>query len=262
MLKRYNIKLFGSTLLFLLFFVILHAQPGWSDEFNVTQLAAGWIWDNPANDSSHSLTDKIGWVSITIAKGEHNVWNQRGLAPMLVFKTSEMNYSIDAHLLVSGAFNQASAGLIIIDKAALKKPTFSGTWGALVLHSDGNVRWTQDLSGTPKELFRLNLDNGLPKDEACLKIVRRGDKWEMLYESPNEKDNEHGWKSMGTTILNLQGEHLVGLVAMNSANAPAYISHFDYLRTTPANLVESGLGLSVDSQGKLSTIWGKMKSAY
>lgn len=130
MLNRYFLKLACLTLLLLSFFAALSVQPVWSgDEFNTERLAQAWIWDNPGNDSAYSLTDKPDWLSITVAKGEHNMWSQRGLAPMLVFKTAETNYSIDAHLLTSGSFNQASTGLIVIDKSGLKNPSFVGPWG-------------------------------------------------------------------------------------------------------------------------------------
>ncbi|MBI1928112.1 hypothetical protein HYR99_28190 [Candidatus Poribacteria bacterium] len=256
MFKRHFIKHLCLALLLLSFFVALHATPGWSDEFNTEQLAKEWMWDNPGNDSAYSLTDKPGWLSITVAKGEHNVWNQRGFAPMLVFKTAEKNYSIDAHLLTSGPFNQSTTGLIVIDKNGLGNPSFAGPWGALVLHSGDSVRWAQHLDGKPTELF--NFKNVDPHNEACLKIVRAGDKWELLYESPIGKP--HGWQSIGTTTLDIRGEHLVGFVVMNLGDAPSYTAHFDYVHTAPENLI--GGALSVAPQDKLSTTWGKMKSTY
>ena len=196
MVHRSNIKPFCSTLMLLSFFVGLYAMPVWSDEFNIEQLGKSWIWDNPAGDSIYSLTDKLDWLSISVAKGEHNVWSQRGMAPMLVFQTSEENYSVDTHLLTSGAFTKATTGLIVMDKNGLGNPSFAGTWGALVLHSGGYVRWVQGKNGVPTEVFTFN-KNLSPKNEACLKIVREGETWELLYESPIHKPD--GWQSIGTT---------------------------------------------------------------
>ena len=257
MVHRSNIFPFCSTIMLLSFFVGLYAMPVWSDEFNIEPLAKSWIWDNPVGDSAYSLTDKPDWLSITVAKGEHNVWTQRGLAPMLVFKTSETHYSIDTHLLTSGPFAKATTGLIVIDKSGLGNPSFAGEWGALVLHSGGYVRWAQRKDGQPVELFNFN-NNVWPKNEACLKIVREGDKYELFYESPNDKANR-GWISVGTTTLGIRGEHIVGFVAMNLADAPAYTVHFDYVHTTPENLIGDE-GLSVDPQSKLTTTWAKMKT--
>lgn len=211
------------------------------DEFDLPELGESWIWDNPANDSSYDLSAEPGWLKITCAAGDHDIWNVRSGGPAVLIEAAD-EYTFETHY-VTQVLDNCSIGLVFLNEDALGNANSPGPWCALFSQSGSRLFWQHAVG---QEVSQANVANA---DDVYVKVEKSGDNWKFYYKE-NEGD---AWELVIEDNYDIGGIHYAGLMVKNWSPGPEISASFDYVDTSLLLLAP------VESAGKLAARWGDIK---
>ena len=233
------------SVLVLLACVTLFASSGYADrdEFDSPELDEAWIWDNPAEDSSYDLAEKSGWLKVTCAAGDHDIWDVRGGGPAVVTEAPE-DYTLETHYTVEMQGN-CSVGLVFLNEDALGNANSIGPWCALF--SEGTqILWQHAVGLTANQAAVANAN------DVYAKVEKTGVDWKFYYKAEEGDD----WDLIIEDSYDIGEVHYVGMMSKNWAPGPEISTYFDYLETSWSFLLSP-----VEPAAKLATTWGEIKDS-
>lgn len=231
------------NVLALLVCMILVVSSGYADrdEFDKPELDAAWIWDNPADDSSYDLAEEPGWLKVTCAAGDHDIWDVRGGGPAVVIEAPE-DYTLETHYTVEMQGN-CSVGLVFLNEDALGDANSIGPWCALF--SEGTqILWQHAVALTANQAAVANAN------DVYAKVEKTGENWKFYYKEEEDDD----WELIIEDNYDIGDKHYAGLMSKNWNPGPEISTYFDYVETS-----WSFMASPVEPAGKLATTWGYLK---
>ena len=219
-----------------------------TDDFSMPSLNRKWKWDNPHYKNKYSLTERPGWLRISLATGNEDTWaGRRGDGPFLRTETSNYpapSFSVET-LVDIGTANGGNApiGLVtglmlydtdhyVPDDSTNTYYPFDFTYG---FHQSGNkdMRIEVQACGVHEPL----LSTSVTFTSAYLKMDRDdADKTWTMYYKRNAADP---WTRLGVVdVGSLPGggttEMELGLFAKTYRHHSSEAKvDFDYYRVTP-----------------------------
>ena len=211
------------------------------DEFDAAELDPSWTWDNPAEDGSYDLAENPGWLKVTCAAGDHDIWDVRGGGPAVAIEAPE-DYTFETHCTVEMQ-GDCSVGLVFLNEDALGNAQSAGPWCALF--SEGsNILWQHAVGTTAAETAVANAQ------DVFAKVEKTGDDWKCYYKEQEGDD----WELIIENTYDIGEKHYVGLMSKNWGAGPEISIYFDYVETSWACLSSA-----VEPEGKLTTTWSNIK---
>jgi len=211
------------------------------DDFNSTKLGEKWIWDNPAKDSSYDLKEKPGWLKITCAPGDHDIWDVRSGGPAVLLEAPN-NYTFETHYITTIKDN-CSVGLVFLNEDALGNANSPGPWCALFTQPGNQLFW-QHAVGVDK--MQANVANG---NDAYIKVEKTDKNWKFYYKA--KADDK--WTLIIDDNYDIGKKHYAGLMVKNWNPGPEITGYYDYVETSWA------FASAVEPYEKLTTMWGHIK---
>jgi hypothetical protein len=227
----------------LLAWMILIVSIGYADrdEFDSPELDPSWIWDNPAEDSSYDLAEKPGWLKITCAPGDHDIWNVRSGGPAVVTEAPD-NYTFETHYTTE-ILDNCSVGLVFYNEDALGNANSAGPWTALFTQVATRLDWQH---GVGIDAIQTPVANS---NDAYVKVEKTDDNWKFYYKEKEDDD----WELIIEGNYDIGGKHYAGFMVKNWAPGPEISGYFDYVETSWPFLSP------VEPAGRLATTWGQLK---
>ncbi len=211
------------------------------DDFDSKELDPSWIWDNPAEDSSYDLTEQPGWVKITCAEGDHDIWDVRGGGPALLLEAPE-DYTLETHYTVQMLGN-CSVGLVFLNEDALGNANSVGPWCALF--SEGaNILWQHAVAQTAQQAAVPN------SQDVYAQVEKTGANWKFYYKETEDDD----WELIIEDEYDIGEKHYAGLMSKNWSPGPEISTYFDYVETSWQSFTAA-----VEPANKLAVEWGGIK---
>jgi len=190
------------------------------DDFDLTTLGPKWIWDNPDKDSEYDLKEKPGWLKITCAPGDHDIWDVRRGGPAILLEAPD-DYTFEVHYTVEIQSN-TSAGLVFLNEDALGDANSPGPWCALFTQPGNQLFWQHAVGLDVKQ---AGVANG---NDAYIKVEKAGDDWKFYY-----KDSEDGdWTLVIEDSYDIGDKHYAGLMSKNWNPGPEISMYVDYVETS------------------------------
>jgi len=211
------------------------------DDFDSEKLNGKWLWDNPAEDSSYDLKEQPGWLKITCAPGDHDIWDIRSGGPAVLLETPD-DYTFETHY-VTETISNCSIGLVFLNEDAIGDANSPGPWCAL-FSQPGNQLFWQHAVGIDKMQAPV-----ASADDVFVKVEKTGDSWKFYYKEQEDDD----WALIIEDTYDIGEKHYAGLMVKNWNPGPEISAFYDYVETS------WDLGLAVKSIEKLSTSWGHIK---
>jgi len=211
------------------------------DDFDSTKLNDKWLWDNPADDSSYDLKEQPGWLKITCAPGDHDIWDIRSGGPAVLLETPD-DYTFETHYTTETLAN-CSIGLVFLNEDAIGNANSPGPWCAL-FSQPGNQLFWQHAVGIDKMQSPV-----ASADDVFVKVEKTGDNWKFYYKETEDDD----WALIIEDTFDIGEKHYAGLMVKNWNPGPEISAFYDYVETS------WDLGLAVKPIEKLSTSWGHIK---
>lgn len=202
----------------------------WEDPFDGRALAARWQWRVPAAGPTMSLTDRPGWLRVTLPDrpGGYNHWNEPkpvDEAPQLRTAAPEGDWELETHIHLQQASGEDSflVGLVMgtSDDSLLTIGSFQYSGMA----TPPEV-WFEP-TGT-SGLFRLPVD----ARDVRLRLVRKGN----LYWGQVSQDGKT-WMEAGCCIMG-QAPRFVGIIGKTFSSGPPVVFDVDYFRFIPSPALE------------------------
>ena len=178
------------------------------DEFDAAELDPAWVWDNPAEDSSYDLADEPGWLKITCAPGDHDIWNVRSGGPAVVME-APADYTFETHY-VTQTQSSCSIGLVFLNEDALGNENSAGPWCALFSQVNNNLFW-QHAVGVDK--MQAAVASG---DEVYVKLEKAGETWKFYYKAAEDDD----WELIIEDTYDIGEKHYAGFMVKNWGGGP------------------------------------------
>jgi len=239
-------RTFGA--LTLLACVLMFAPSSYADrdEFEALELGPAWVWDNPADDSSYDLKEQPGWLKMTCAPGDHDIWDVRSGGPAILIEAPTGDYTFETHYTTE-ILGNTSVGLVFLNEDAVGNANSPGPWAALFTQISTRLDWQhaigQDVSQAPVA------DSNNP----YIKVEKNGDDWTIYYKETEGDD----WDLILQDTYDIGEPHYAGLMVKNWNPGPEISAFFDYVETS-----WDFAGADVESAGKLTTIWGRVKAQH
>lgn len=232
-------KVIGLLMLFSLIVLTISICYADRDDFDLPNLGEKWIWDNPDKDSSYDLKEQPGWIKITCAAGDHDIWDVRGGAPALLLEAPE-DYTFETHYTVEMLGN-CSVGLVFLNEDALGNKASVGPWAALF--SEGaEILWQHAVAQTANRAAVASAN------DVYAKLEKKGDSWKFYYKAKENDD----WKLIIEDTYDIGKKHYAGLMSKNWNPGPEISTYFDYVET-------SWSFSAVEFNEKLTITWGQVK---
>jgi len=211
------------------------------DDFDSQKLGEKWIWDNPAKDSSYDLKEKPGWLKITCAPGDHDIWDVRSGGPAMLLEAPQ-DYTFEAHYTTQIVSN-TSVGLVFLNEDALGNANSPGPWCALFTQPGNQLFWQHGVGVDAKQVA---IANG---DDAYIKVEKADTDWKFYYK---EKENDK-WALVIEDTYDIGKKHYAGFMVKNWNPGPEITGYLDYVETSWT------FAAPVESKGKLTATWGSIK---
>lgn len=236
----YN-KILAVTLLALFSLVVpIYAD---RDDFDSTKLSGKWLWDNPAKDSSYDLKEKPGWLKMTCAAGDHDIWDVRSGGPAVLLETPG-DYTFETHYTTE-IQNNCSVGLVFLNEDAIGDANSPGPWCALFSQPGNQLFWQHAVGIDAKQAAVVN------SNEVFVKVEKVDVNWKFYYKA--KEDDK--WNLVIEDTYDIGKKHYAGLMVKNWNPGPDIWAYYDYVD------VSWDIGLAVKTENKLVSTWGKVKLA-
>ncbi|MGB9596667.1 MAG: hypothetical protein ACPL7B_10345 [Candidatus Poribacteria bacterium] len=228
----------SSIILMSVFIVSVYAD---RDNFDSQKLGEKWIWDNPAKDSSYSLKEKPGWLKITCAPGDHDIWDVRSGGPAMLLEAPN-DYTFETHYITT-ILDNCSVGLVFLNEDAVGNANSPGPWCALFTQPGNQLFWQHAVAVDAKQ---VNVANG---NDAYIKVEKTGKDWKFYYKAnPNDK-----WTLIIEDSYDIGKKHYAGLMVKNWNPGPEITGYYDYVETSWQ------FASAVEPFEKLTTTWGHIR---
>jgi len=212
------------------------------DEFETPELDPAWIWDNPPEDSSYDLEERPGWLKITCAAGDHDIWDVRSGGPAILVEAPDDDYTFETHYSTE-ILDNCSVGLVFLNEDAIGNADSPGPWAALFTQIATRLDWQH---GVGVDAIQANVADA---NDPYVKVEKTDDDWKFFYKQ-NEDDD---WEMVIEDTYEIGDKHYAGLMVKNWSG-PEISAYYDYVEIS-----WSALALSVEPAGKLAATWGRIK---
>ena len=203
----------------------IEAQSGYDDEFTAEILDDKWIWIDPNNDCSWSLTDNPGYFTFTVPNGNDLFWYENYDAPRLV-QWIKGNFVAETKVKVTpGDHAFKGGGLLVWDDVK--------NW--LFISRDNSyykqqVQITGNLNSDVSQ-YAVHIEEYTP-NEVYFKVHRHAYDFTFSYSRDGST-----WNNFPPVYLKTPDSLLVGLVAFFTdydSIGGTTVAQFDYLLVTEA----------------------------
>lgn len=233
-----------STAILLIVFAsfIVNSVLASRDDFNSQKLGPKWIWDNPAKDSSYDLKERPGWLKITCAPGDHDIWDVRSGGPAMLLEAPD-SYTFETHY-VTEIKDNCSVGLVFLNEDAVGNANSPGPWCALFTQPGNQLFWQHAVAVDAKQATVENAN------DAYIKVEKNAKNWTFYYKA---RENDK-WALVIEDTYDIGKKHYAGLMVKNWNPGPEISAYYDYVETSWQ------FSAVVKPSGKLGTLWGHIKS--
>jgi hypothetical protein len=236
-----NHKIFIAILLTCWIFLLIAPVYANRDDFDSTKLGEKWVWDNPAKDSSYDLKEKPGWLKITCAAGDHDIWDVRNGGPAMLLEAPK-DYTFETHYTTQIAAN-TSVGLVFLNEDALGNAKSPGPWCALFTQPGNQLFWQHAIGQDAKQAAVAN------GDDAYIKVEKADKDWKFYY----KENADDKWALVIEDTYDIGDKHYAGFMVKNWNPGPEITGYYDYVDTSWS------FAAPVESKGKLTATWGNIK---
>jgi hypothetical protein len=212
------------------------------DEFDTNTLEDAWTWDNPGNDSDFDLVQQEGWLKITCAPGEHDIWDTRGDGPAMLIEAPD-DYTFETHYTTTVGGN-ISVGLVFLSEDAIGDAGLPAPWAALFTQTGGRLDW-QHAPGVDVSQAAV-----ATSEDVYVRVDKAGDAWTVFYKEQEGDD----WEMILEDTYDIGGAHSAGLMAKNWGGGAEISGFYEYVEAS-----WDFATMPVESAGKLAGVWGRMK---
>jgi len=208
--------------LLLMFCMILLAIPGYADRdnFDSAKLSEKWVWDNPAKDSSYDLKAEPGWLKMTCAPGDHDIWDVRSGGPAVLLEAPD-DYTFETHYITEIKDN-CSVGLVFLNEDAVGNAQSAGPWCALFSQPGNQLFWQHAVGIDAKQAAVAS------SNDAFVKVEKADNYWTFSYKEKEDDD----WQVVIEDTYDIGKKHYAGLMVKNWNPGPEISAVYDYVETS------------------------------